>query len=462
MNANPVILVDARGVRATGVPRNAVSLDRAGELLARRRGKASLAVWIGRGPGADSRIRVLVREARLPSVSIGTAGGPAERRRSASLGFAAHLAGRIAGAEASRTARRLAALAGEGRRSSGRAKLSEEVRTARRLKILSDIARAANSVLDPKRVMEVVMSKAQSLIRSEAWSLLLVDEKEQSLSFAISKGDHSGAIKDFKLGIGQGIAGWVVRYRRPVIINDVRRDKRFDPSLDRMTGFRTRSILCAPLLSRGRIIGVVELLNKKRGRFTREDMVTLKLLVEPGAVAIENAILYKRSTELSFTDDLTQLFNGRYLNLALKREVKRARRYRTPVSVIFLDLDGFKHVNDSHGHLVGSRALVEVGQVIRGTVREIDIVSRYGGDEFTVVLPQTGPEGAEVIAERIRRNIEETIFLSSMGHQVRLTASLGVASHPDHARNQEELIQKADQAMYQIKDDEKNGVALAR
>ena len=108
----------------------------------------------------------------------------------------------------------------------------------------------------------------------------------------------------------------LLRYRRSVIINDVSRDKRFDPRLDKVTGFKTRSILCAPLISRGRIIGVVELLNKKKGRFSREDLASLKLLVEPGAVAIENAILYKRSTELSFTDDLTQLFNGRYLNLA--------------------------------------------------------------------------------------------------------------------------------------------------
>jgi diguanylate cyclase (GGDEF)-like protein len=99
--------------------------------------------------------------------------------------------------------------------------------------------------------------------------------------------------------------------------------------------------------------------------------------------------------------------------------------------------------------------------VIRGTVREIDIVSRYGGDEYTIVLPQTGPEGAGIIAERIRRNIEENVFLKAMGHDVRLTASLGVASHPDHAQSREELIQMADRAMYRVKEAEKNGVALA-
>lgn len=459
MRSIPVILVDARGARARSGPRRALGLDEARRALAARKGRAALAVWLGGGKGADRRIRALVREAAYPSLSVGPGAGAAQRRRSASLGFATHLAAPVGPAEAGRLLRRLAGSGRSGR--DNRAAGPPGTGAGRRLKILADIARAANSVLEPGRVMEIVMSKAQSLIRSEAWSLLLVDEKEQSLSFAISKGEHASAIKDFKLQVGQGIAGWVVRYRRPVIINDAPKDKRFDPGFDRITGFTTRSILCAPLISRGRIIGVVELVNKRQGRFTREDLMTLKLLIEPGAVAIENAILYKRSTELSYTDDLTQLFNGRYLNLALRREVKRARRYRTPVSVIFLDLDGFKNVNDRHGHLAGSRALVEVGHVIRGTVREIDIVSRYGGDEYTIVLPQTGPEGAAVIAERIRRNIEESVFLKSMGHDVRLTASLGVASHPDHAHSREELISKADQAMYQVKDAHKNGVALA-
>ncbi len=449
MASHSVILVDARGARTPGL-RGALTLDLAERSVARRGRRVALAVWLAAHRREDRRIRGLVRGTILPSISVGAAAGPAERRRSASLGFVTHLGGPVRPGEAERTLRRLLASAGV---TGGGAE--------RRLKILSDITRAANSVLEPRRVMEIVMSKAQALISSEAWSLLLVDEKEQSLSFAMSKGEHTSAIQDFKLQIGQGIAGWVVRYRRPAIINEVSRDGRFDPSLDRMTGFKTRSILCAPLISRGRIIGVAELVNKRRGRFTREDLATLKLLVEPGAVAIENAILYKRSPVLSFTDDLTQLFNGRYLNMALKREVKRARRYRTPVSVIFLDLDGFKNVNDQHGHLAGSRALVEVGQVVRGTVREIDIVSRYGGDEYTIVLPQTGPEGASVIAERIRRNIEESVFQRSMGHEVRLTASLGVACHPDHAQSREELIQKADKAMYRVKDADKNGVALA-
>lgn len=457
MGSPALILVNARGAKGRGGPPGALGLPAAELAVVRRAGKLSLAVWLSSSRKDDRRVKALVRAAGLPSVSISAKAGPADRKRSEALGFAVHLQHPVRRSEAARLVKRLAGAASTTRRPAS----GEGARAIRRLRLLSDITRAANSVLEPRRVMEIVMSKAQGLIRSEAWSLLLVDEKEQSLSFAVSKGERAEGIKDFKLAIGQGIAGWVVRYRRPVIVRDVSKDERFDPSVDKVTGFKTRSIMCAPLISRGRIIGVVELVNKVGGPFSREDLDTLSLLVEPGAIAIENAILYKRSTKMSFTDYLTGLFNGRYLDMALQREVKRARRYGSQVSVVFLDLDGFKSVNDAHGHLAGSRALVEVGAAIRETVREIDIVSRYGGDEFTVILPQTGPEGAVIIAERIRKAIEDRVFLKGIGHHVRLTASFGVACFPQHAQTREELIQKADHAMYQIKDREKNGISLA-
>ena len=332
---------------------------------------------------------------------------------------------------------------------------------ARRLSILSHISRAANSVLEPRKVMEIVMSRAQDLIRTEAWSLLLVDDKEHSLSFEMATGERIEQMRNYRVKIGQGVAGWVVQYKKPLIINDVKEDRRYDARIDMLTGFRTRSILCVPLISRGRIIGAVELINKRRGPFTPADLQIVQTLVEPGAIAIENAILYQKSAELTVTDDLTKLFNSRYLNVHLGREIKRSRRYGVPVSLIFLDLDGFKSVNDSHGHLAGSRALYEVGQVIQETVREIDVISRYGGDEFTVILPQTGAAGAVIIADRIRHSIEAQTFLTDLGLGVRLTASFGVSTFPDHGQSREDLIQKADQAMYTVKDRGKNGVALA-
>jgi len=253
----------------------------------------------------------------------------------------------------------------------------------------------------------------------------------------------------------------VAQTGKPAIVNDAARDSRFTRKFDSKTQFETRSILCAPLISRGRTIGVVEIINRVGGRFTQTDLDILLTLVEPCAIAIENAMLFQRTEQLTITDDLTKLFNSRYMNLYIGREIKRCKRHGIPLSVIFLDLDGFKGINDQYGHLAGSGTLAEVGSILAEVVRESDILARYGGDEFVVVLPETPPGGALVIAERLRRAIEEHSFLSSQGLSARISASFGIASYPDHALTPEGLIQKADQAMYRVKERDKNGIEVA-
>lgn len=225
----------------------------------------------------------------------------------------------------------------------------------------------------------------------------------------------------------------------------------------RIPGRSTVSLRC-----RGRLVGVVALCARDGSPLPADRVRVAASLLEPLAVALDAILLLRRSEALSVTDDLTHLYNVRYQNAALRREVSRSRRYRVPVSVIFLDLDGFKSVNDRHGHLWGSRTLVEVGAVLRSVVREIDVVSRFGGDEFTVILPQTGAAGAKVIAERLRQRIASTTFLRAHGLEVRLTASLGIASYPEHGRTEEDLVARADQAMYAAKEGGKNRVQTAR
>jgi diguanylate cyclase (GGDEF)-like protein len=187
----------------------------------------------------------------------------------------------------------------------------------------------------------------------------------------------------------------------------------------------------------------------------------VRMLLEPVAVALDNALLLKRAEALSVTDDLTNLFNSRYLNIVLRRETKRASRSGRPLTLLFVDLDGFKAVNDTHGHLCGSRTLVEVGAVIRGSARETDVVARFGGDEFALVLPDTGSEGGVAVGERVRSRIAEHQFLEADGLDIRLTASVGVSTLPDVAASAEELVQAADRAMYQVKDAGKNGIRAA-
>ena len=188
----------------------------------------------------------------------------------------------------------------------------------------------------------------------------------------------------------------------------------------------------------------------------------LTAILEGPAQALDIALRLRRAEALSVTDDLTQLYNSRYLNHVLRKEAKRASRSGRPLSLLFMDLDGFKAVNDRHGHLAGSRALVEAATVIRGSARETDVAARFGGDEFAVILPDTGSEGAVAVAERVRERLVAHSFLAGDGLNLRLTASVGVATLPDVAASAEELVRAADTAMYQVKDSGKNGVRVAQ
>jgi diguanylate cyclase (GGDEF)-like protein len=355
----------------------------------------------------------------------------------------------------------LAHIRSAGRPARRRRPAAAEQTTARRLAILTDVVKTANSILEPRKVIELVMEKIRQLIPSEAWSLLMVDEERQDLVFEAARGAKGRDLASFRIRIGEGVAGWVAQSGQPAIVNDAARDPRFTKRVDARTQFETRSILGAPLVSRGRTIGVLEIINKLGGRFTRQDLALLLTLVEPCAIAIENAMLFQRTEQLTITDDLTRLFNSRYLNLYLGREISRCKRHGIPLSVIFLDLDGFKGINDQYGHLAGSGTLTEVGTILAAGVRESDILARYGGDEFVVVLPETPASGALVIAERLRRSIEEHRFLEPQGVCARISASFGIATYPDHALSPEGLIQKADQAMYRVKERDKNGIEVA-
>ena len=190
----------------------------------------------------------------------------------------------------------------------------------------------------------------------------------------------------------------------------------------------------------------------------------IELLAEICSVmsgAIRNAILFEKTKRLTFTDDLTALYNSRFMSLYLDRELKRCRRMRSSLSLLFMDLDGFKAINDTHGHLAGSRTLVEVGAALEKTVRDADVVIRYGGDEFVILFPETPLSGGLVIAERIRQVIGASRFLASMDLDARVSASIGLAAYPESADDVRTLIACADQAMYKAKALGKNRVVVA-
>ncbi len=179
------------------------------------------------------------------------------------------------------------------------------------------------------------------------------------------------------------------------------------------------------------------------------------------ALALQNLNRLTAAEDLAFLDDLTKLHNQRFLHTALDREITISMQTGAPFSVLFIDLDRFKQVNDTHGHLVGSKLLVEMGELIKSCVRDQDVTARYGGDEYVVVLVHTDSEGAMRIGERIRHTIEQHRFLAREGLGLTVTACVGIAAYPEHARDKQHILDAADQAMYQGKQSTRNAVYLA-
>nr|MBP7297209.1 GGDEF domain-containing protein [Acidobacteriota bacterium] len=172
-------------------------------------------------------------------------------------------------------------------------------------------------------------------------------------------------------------------------------------------------------------------------------------------------VYHERVQRLTITDDLTSLYNFRYLRQFLGFEIQRSLRYEKNLSILFIDIDNFKNVNDTYGHLVGSATLCEVGQIFGKQVRDSDVIVRYGGDEFVIILPETPLEGAQVIAERLRQRVEHFLFSGGRDLKLRLTVSIGIASFPEHSMTAEGLLQKADAAMYAAKEESKNKIMIA-
>jgi diguanylate cyclase (GGDEF)-like protein len=219
-----------------------------------------------------------------------------------------------------------------------------------------------------------------------------------------------------------------------------------------------RRVIALPLVSGETVLGVLEGIrdDADEGAFSRSEAALLAALVIPIASALANSVRIAEAELLSLTDDLTKLHNARYLRQFLVNEIKRARRYDSNIAALFLDLDDFKRVNDKHGHLVGSHALMEVASVILPSVRDTDCVVRYGGDEFVVILPETKIDEAIRVADRIRAKIEHHPFTGGRRLKLFFTASFGIALFPQHAASPQQLIACADTAMYQAKAAGKN------
>jgi diguanylate cyclase (GGDEF)-like protein len=328
--------------------------------------------------------------------------------------------------------------------------------------VFHELGKALTSSLQLDQVLRTIMEKLDEFLQPDTWSLLLMDQPKQELYFELAIGKNAQALKDMRIKVGEGIAGWVAQTQQAVIVSDVSTDTRFLAQMDEKTKTETRSIVAVPVRFRENCLGVIELINCVGVEgFNDRDLALLEALADFAAIALENARHVQKIQELTITDDCTSLYNARHMNAILETEVYRSQRDGLECSLVFMDLDHFKNVNDTRGHLLGSTLLAEIGQVLRANCRGNDFAFRYGGDEFVILLPRTSKENATLVARRLHKLIRERLWLTSEGPGVRITSSMGVACFPTDAKSKAELLHLADEAMYQVKNTSRDNVASA-
>src|SRR5579885_2488678 len=316
-----------------------------------------------------------------------------------------------------------------------------EQREAGEVAVFQELGKSLTSSLQLDQVLRTIMEKIDEFLRSDNWSLLLLDEAKQELYFELAVGKASQALKDVRVKVGQGIAGWVAQHGEVVIVPDTSKDTRFFGKVDEKTKMETQSIVAVPVKFRDTCLGVIELINcVGPDGFDARDLKLLEALSDFAAIA---------------------LYNARHVSVILETEIYRSHRYNYEFSVIFIDLDHFKQVNDTQGHLVGSRLLADIGNALKTHCRLIDFAFRYGGDEFVLLLPQTSKENAMNVARRLHQLIRETKWLANEGLNIHITASIGVASYPADSKTKEGLLHLADEAMYLVKNTNRDSVAAA-
>lgn len=311
-------------------------------------------------------------------------------------------------------------------------------------------------------VLSTIVESAISLTGAAAGSIVLFEEESGELVMAYSKGfsPSFSKITRWRLKSG-GLTGRILDSKVPVIVSDITKDKfEYNPVL---VEEGIKSFMAIPLKAEGKIVGILYVNDFKPREFTKGQVSIASLLATQATFAIENIILLEKTELMAITDELTKLYNHRFFVKSLNDELKRTHRYKQKLSVVMIDVDFFKHYNDTHGHLMGNKVLREISHILKSSIRDIDIVARYGGEEFSIVLPQTDKDKALLTAERIRMAVEGFKFYKGETQPGgKVTISMGVATFPGDGKTPAELVGRADEALYKAKREGKNRVCLYR
>jgi diguanylate cyclase (GGDEF)-like protein len=319
------------------------------------------------------------------------------------------------------------------------------------LLVFHELARSLTSSLDRNSILRTILEYMDRFIDAELWALLMVDRDRQELYYTAPDGRENPKLSDLRVKMGEGLAGWVALYGETLIIPEAKSDPRFAASSKSGNAFTVRSAVGLPIRGRKGTHGVLEILNPRLNDQSDYNIAFLHILVDYAAIAIDNSQDVARAQELNITDDVTGLYNTRHLYKVLEHELENSRQASKALSLVFLDLDRFKAVNDAHGHLVGSDLLGRVGKRIRELVRATDLCFRYGGDEFVILMPETTREEALRMARSIHTNLAKTTFDISKTIHVNIGASAGIATYPGDGRSVHAILGAADKRMYSVK-----------
>lgn len=328
------------------------------------------------------------------------------------------------------------------------------------LSALFQLNQTMTSTLDLNVLLDRILQVLGELLECDEMVLLLYNPGAEELEVRKSIGIDPAAIRDVTFSLEEGITGAAARAQQLLYVPDVAADGRSLSYKSNISG--TRSMVSTPLLVKGKLGGVLNLHKTESNAFTENELKLIQAIANQTAIALENARLYEQARNLSNTDELTGIANRRHFQEILKRETAHAKRYHSPFCLIMIDIDHFKQYNDTHGHLMGDTVLKKVAAILLQNTRGIDLVGRFGGEEFIILLPKTDREGAMAAAEKLRLRVAEETFSGAEESQPegRITLSLGVSEFPTDSKDIYELINLADKALYQAKETGRNRTVL--
>jgi len=327
------------------------------------------------------------------------------------------------------------------------------------LYILYQLTRQLSLSLNINELFERTMSLIQEMLHLDEYSIMLLNQDSGQLEIRASKGLSDEVVAKTRIKPGEGLSGKVAALAEPVLVADLSlvNEHIYHPR----SGYKKGSYLGVPLVAKdGRVLGVINFHNPEPASFDQQDLKLFEAVAEQISISLDNALTYQLTKELTNRDELTKLYNRRYFFERMEKEVERAKRYNRRLSLLMVDIDHFKNYNDTYGHLHGDELLCQLACTIEKSLRKVDIISRYGGEEFLVLLPETDKRSANRVGEKLRKAVEKHDFhhkIPSLGPG-RATITIGISSFPADSTNSYDLLDLADKAMYYGKAQGRNRV----